>query len=94
MKQRFESLVRHMSFVLHTNWWFGMIKDLFLKDEDANCEYEMVSDAEGAMHLIRRGYSKVSSNGSGGVSTHWKRYSSCETGCKEENHRGQIRLVG
>lgn len=37
------------------------------KDEDANYEYEMVWDAEGAMHLIRKGYSKVSSGGSGEV---------------------------
>jgi hypothetical protein len=37
------------------------------KDEDANYEYEMVWDAEGAMHLIRKGYSKVSSGGPGEV---------------------------
>lgn len=31
IKQRFGNLVRHMSLVLHTNWWFGMIQDFFLK---------------------------------------------------------------
>jgi ABC-type uncharacterized transport system fused permease/ATPase subunit len=31
IEQRFKNLVRHMSLVLHTNWWFGMIQDFFLK---------------------------------------------------------------
>eukprot|EP01018_Ginkgo_biloba_P026971 Gb_02303 [translate_table: standard] len=37
------------------------------KDEDVNWEYEMVWDAEGVMHLIRKGYSKVSSGNSGDI---------------------------
>eukprot|EP01018_Ginkgo_biloba_P022593 Gb_29022 [translate_table: standard] len=28
---RFKTLVKHMSVVLHTHWWFGMIQDLLLK---------------------------------------------------------------
>ncbi|GLJ11160.1 hypothetical protein SUGI_0144910 [Cryptomeria japonica] len=38
-----------------------------VKDEDANYEYDMVWDAEGVMHLIRKGYSKLSNANHGEV---------------------------
>ncbi|KAF4349060.1 hypothetical protein G4B88_029029 [Cannabis sativa] len=31
IKQKFQSLVRHMRVVLHEHWWFGMIQDFLLK---------------------------------------------------------------
>ncbi|XP_041002944.1 ABC transporter D family member 1 isoform X2 [Juglans microcarpa x Juglans regia] len=31
IQQRFKTLVRHMSVVLHDHWWFGMIQDFLLK---------------------------------------------------------------
>ncbi|XP_027334741.1 ABC transporter D family member 1-like isoform X1 [Abrus precatorius] len=31
IQQKFKTLVRHMSNVLHDHWWFGMIQDLLLK---------------------------------------------------------------
>ncbi|KAH7446286.1 hypothetical protein KP509_01G050100 [Ceratopteris richardii] len=31
VKQRFQALVKHLSTVLHTQWWFGMIQDFTLK---------------------------------------------------------------
>lgn len=31
IQHRFKTLVKHMNLVLHTNWWFGMIQDFFLK---------------------------------------------------------------
>eukprot|EP00250_Pteridium_aquilinum_P015282 c22492_g1_i1 orf=410-4411(+) len=31
VKQRFKTLVKHMSTVLHTQWWFGIIQDFTLK---------------------------------------------------------------
>jgi ABC-type uncharacterized transport system fused permease/ATPase subunit len=31
IKQRFKALVKHLGKVLHTQWWFGMIQDCFLK---------------------------------------------------------------
>ena len=35
----------------------GGIKE---KNEDANYDYDMVWDAKGVMHLIQKGYSKIS----------------------------------
>ncbi|KAH9305429.1 hypothetical protein KI387_009833, partial [Taxus chinensis] len=37
------------------------------KDEDASYDYEMAWDAEGVMHLIRKGYTKLSNSNSGEV---------------------------
>ncbi|MED6131506.1 ATP-binding cassette sub- D member 1 [Stylosanthes scabra] len=31
IQQKFKTLVRHLSSVLHDNWWFGMIQDFLLK---------------------------------------------------------------
>ncbi|MCO5604122.1 hypothetical protein L7F22_058282 [Adiantum nelumboides] len=31
VKQRFRTLIKHLSVVLHTQWWFGMIQDFTLK---------------------------------------------------------------
>ncbi|KAL5566353.1 hypothetical protein UlMin_029517 [Ulmus minor] len=31
IKQKFDSLIRHVRVVLHENWWFGMIQDFLLK---------------------------------------------------------------
>lgn len=31
VEQRFKTLVKHLSIVLHTQWWFGMIQDFTLK---------------------------------------------------------------
>ncbi|KAL5751532.1 hypothetical protein ACOSQ2_022039 [Xanthoceras sorbifolium] len=31
IQQKFKTLVRHMSVVLHDHWWFGMIQDFLLK---------------------------------------------------------------
>ncbi|KAK6925517.1 ABC transporter-like, ATP-binding domain [Dillenia turbinata] len=31
IKQKFKTLVRHLSIVLHDHWWFGMIQDFLLK---------------------------------------------------------------
>ncbi|XP_062083727.1 ABC transporter D family member 1 [Humulus lupulus] len=31
IKQKFQSLIRHMRVVLHEHWWFGMIQDFLLK---------------------------------------------------------------
>ncbi|KAB1210259.1 ABC transporter D family member 1 [Morella rubra] len=31
IQQKFKTLIKHMSVVLHDHWWFGMIQDFFLK---------------------------------------------------------------
>lgn len=31
IQQKFKTLIRHMSTVIHDHWWFGMIQDFFLK---------------------------------------------------------------
>ncbi|QHO23437.1 ABC transporter D family member [Arachis hypogaea] len=44
IQQKFKTLVRHLSSVLHDHWWFGMIQDFLLKYLGATVDLEYLLD--------------------------------------------------
>lgn len=51
IQQKFKTLIRHLSVVLHEHWWFGMIQDFLLKYLGATVAVILIIEPFFAGHL-------------------------------------------